>query len=189
MVALYLGLVHYPVYNKNGDKIVSAITTLDLHDLARLCATYGLRRYFVINPLTDQQILARRVIEHWTQGYGATYNKDRKEAVEGISVVSSVGDAAEAVRESEGEFPLIMATDASRQKKNEIGFQSARKIVTDGHPVFLLLGTAWGLHREVLEQADFVLEPIEGPGHYNHLSVRTAAAIILDRLLTPRSDI
>jgi hypothetical protein len=34
-----------------------------------------------------------------------------------------------------------------------------------------------------MEQADYILEPIYGPGEYNHLSVRSAVAIILDRLL------
>ncbi|MFO7784786.1 MAG: tRNA (guanosine(37)-N1)-methyltransferase TrmD, partial [Desulfatiglandales bacterium] len=68
---LYIGLVHYPVYNKNGDTIASAVTTLDLHDLARLSATYGLKRFFIITPLEDQQELVERVIRHWTTGHGA----------------------------------------------------------------------------------------------------------------------
>ena len=36
---------------------------------------------------------------------------------------------------------------------------------------------------DVFARADMVLEPIVGAGKYNHLSVRGAAAIILDRLL------
>ena len=49
-------------------------------------------------------------------------------------------------------------------------------------PHLLVFGTGWGLAPEVIERADLVLEPICGPTDYNHLSVRSAAAIILDRL-------
>jgi hypothetical protein len=180
---LYLGLVHYPVYNKHGETIASAITTLDLHDLARLSATYGLRRFYVITPLTDQQELAERVIQHWTEGYGAAYNRDRKEAMQGIAVVPSLEDAVTAVQTAEGARPYLMATDASRHEEEEIDVQAAREILESGRAVILLLGTAWGLHRLVLERCNAVLEPIEGVGPYNHLSVRTAAAILLDRLV------
>ena len=82
----YIGLLHYPVYNRGGDIIASAITNLDLHDLSRLAKTYGARRFYVINPLTDQQDLAKRICRHWVSGYGAQYNKDRQEAMSLISV-------------------------------------------------------------------------------------------------------
>jgi hypothetical protein len=49
-------------------------------------------------------------------------------------------------------------------------------------PYLLLLGTGWGLSDDCFEAADFILEPIAGAGTYNHLSVRSAAAILLDRL-------
>ena len=39
---------------------------------------------------------------------------------------------------------------------------------------------------EAFARADVVLEPIRGTGDYNHLSVRSAASIILDRLLGQR---
>ena len=45
-----------------------------------------------------------------------------------------------------------------------------------------MLGTGWGLTDEIMSMADVTLEPILGPTDYNHLSVRSAAAIILDRL-------
>lgn len=182
MATLYLGLVHHPVYNKNGDKIASALTTLDLHDLARLCKTYGLKRYFVITPLEDQRELAERVIRHWTKGYGARYNRDRKEAVQEVSVVPDLNRALRDIEGVEGERPLTMATDAAPQE-NALDYAAARGILARDRAVLLLLGTAWGLHQDVLRGVDFVLEPVTGAGEYNHLSVRTAAAVIVDRLL------
>jgi hypothetical protein len=46
----------------------------------------------------------------------------------------------------------------------------------------LVLGTGWGLTPEILSRGDVYLEPISGVESYNHLSVRAAAAIMLDRL-------
>ncbi|SVE60327.1 uncharacterized protein METZ01_LOCUS513181, partial [marine metagenome] len=33
---VHLALVHYPVYNKNGETITSSVTTLDVHDILRV---------------------------------------------------------------------------------------------------------------------------------------------------------
>ena len=50
----------------------------------------------------------------------------------------------------------------------------------------LIFGTGWGLTREILDRCDDLLEPVRGTGDYNHLSVRSAASIILDRLRNGR---
>ena len=41
MPRLYLALVHYPVVNRRGEVIVSALINLDLHDIARAAKTFG----------------------------------------------------------------------------------------------------------------------------------------------------
>jgi hypothetical protein len=179
---LYVGLVHYPVYNRNRQKIASAITTLDLHDIARLARTYGVRRFFAITPLEDQQRLAERVRLHWTEGYGARYNRDRKEAIELVTIVPSLEQAIGSIEEWEGETPLSIATDAARRKERSVSYREARGIIEQGRVVILLFGTAWGLDASVIARADRVLDPIFGRTAYNHLSVRSAVAIILDRL-------
>ncbi|HEN20391.1 MAG TPA: RNA methyltransferase [Desulfobacteraceae bacterium] len=179
---LYIGLVHYPVYNKNHETIASAISTWDLHDIARVARTYDARQFIVITPLEDQKDLAEKVVRHWTEGYGANYNIHRKEAIELVSVVSSLSLAMDAISEIERERPLLIATDASEWKERLASFEQTRNIINEGKAVFLIFGTAWGLDKEVLAQADYVLEPIWGRKTYNHLSVRSAAAIILDRL-------
>lgn len=185
---LYMSLVHYPVYNKHRSVICSAVTTMDLHDLARLGATYGLKGFFVVTPLRDQRALAERVKRHWTEGYGAEYNAHRKQAFKRMRFSSSVKETIEAVAGFEGTAPLCIATDASRRARACIGYRQARDMVTLGKPVLLFLGTAWGLTDEVLDESDYLLEPIHGPTRYNHLSVRAAAAIILDRLAAPQQD-
>jgi tRNA (guanine37-N1)-methyltransferase len=181
-VRLYIGLVHYPVYNKNRQRIASAITTFDLHDLSRLARTYGVKRFFVINPLEDQQRLAERVLRHWAVGYGATYNRYRKEAIELIRVVPSLEDSIREIIEMEGETPLLIATDASRRAEEGLTYREAVDIIHSKKVVHLLFGTAWGLDADLINNVDYILDPVEGGTDYNHLSVRAAAAIILDRL-------
>ncbi|MCD6561072.1 MAG: RNA methyltransferase [Deltaproteobacteria bacterium] len=183
---LYIGLVHYPVYNKNSKIIASAITTVDLHDLSRLARTYNARKFFVITPLEDQQLLVEKVIRHWTKGYGARYNPNRKEAIELVAVSPSLEQTIEKIIEFEGKTPLIIATDASKENGRYISYEKARSIVFNDDVVILIFGTAWGLDKTVLNQADYVLDPVSGRMGYNHLSVRAAAAIILDRLAGAR---
>jgi tRNA (guanine37-N1)-methyltransferase len=179
---LYMGLVHYPVYNKNAERIASAITTFDLHDLSRLARTYGVKKFFVINPLEDQQRLAERILRHWAVGYGATYNRHRKEAIELIGIVPTLEESMEEIEETEGEASILIATDASRQPDRSISYTDLRKMIDSERVVHLIFGTAWGLDPEIIRRSDYVLEPVEGGTDYNHLSVRSAAAIILDRL-------
>jgi hypothetical protein len=83
----------------------------------------------------------------------------------------------------EGHKPLIIATDAKKQKTGSLTYRRAVEIIDTESVVTIIFGTAWGLDKEVVNQADFILDPVEGGTNYNHLSVRTAAAIILDRLV------
>ena len=180
---LYIGLLHYPVYNKNYETIASAITTFDLHDLSRLARTYDARGFFVITPLEDQQRLAERVLRHWIAGYGARYNRFRKEALELAVTSPSLEASVEEITRIEGQRPLVIVTDASRkQGARSLNYAQGRDLLEAGRVFFLIFGTAWGLDEEVLNRADYVLDPVEGRKGYNHLSVRAAAAIIMDRL-------
>ncbi len=179
---LYVGLVHYPVYNKNYQVIASAVTTVDLHDIARVARTYGVRKFFVITPLVDQQMLVERVRKHWTDGYGARYNQDRQEALKLVSVVLSLEEAVKTIAASEGETPLIIATAASKHNNRSISYHKARSLIENEKVVVLIFGTGWGLDSSVMKRADYILDPVSGKTDYRHLSVRSAASIILDRL-------
>jgi hypothetical protein len=183
-LSFYIGLLHYPVYNRKGDIIASAITNLDLHDLARLARTYGARRFYVITPLTDQQDLAKRICSHWVSGYGAEYNRDRKEAMSLIAVVPTLEASVAEIKEREGERPILIATDAGRDGRERVTYPLAREIITIQRVTMILFGTAWGMAKELIGKVDYCLEPIFGVSDYNHLSVRTAAAVTLDRLFS-----
>ncbi len=181
-VSLSIALVHHPVRNKRGETIGSAVTNLDLHDIARAARTYGVERYFVTTPYSEQQDLVAEIVGHWREGYGATYNPARKEALEIIRVADSLDEAVAALTELHGKRPLVVATSAQEQGRL-LGFDALQQLLAAGRPVLLVFGTAHGLTPEVIDTVDAMLPPLQGKTTYNHLSVRSAAAIILDRLL------
>jgi hypothetical protein len=181
-----IALIHYPVYNKHRQVVATAITNLDLHDIARTARTFGLHRYYVVTPLDEQRQLAERIASHWLDGWGATYNPMRKEALELIRIVASLDAVLEEIGQSFGRPAKVVATGAVG-RAGSIGSDALATMVADtSQPYLLLMGTGWGLADEVFEQADLVLAPIRGGNGYNHLPVRSAAAIILDRLLGTR---
>ncbi len=183
MAKVYLALVHYPVYNKRMDVVATAVTNLDVHDIARSSCTYGIAQYFIVHPVASQQAVVQEITAYWQDGYGAAYNPDRKTALALISVQESIEDVIAAIKASEGVAPWVVTTDARLYEKT-VGYQTLRRqIETDERPVLLLFGTGWGLDKAVMERSDAILRPIYGPVEYNHLSVRSAVAIILDRLL------
>lgn len=179
---LSIALVHYPVVDKNGQTVTSAVTNLDLHDIARASKTYGVETFYVVTPLAEQQQLVRRIIEHWVDGYGATYNPQRKAALALVKLMDSLGAVREEIAGNAGVAPRVIAT-SSRRRDNLLGFDTCRQMVEDRVPTLLVFGTAWGLEEGCIKEANYLLEPIMGIGNYNHLSVRSAVSIILDRLV------
>jgi hypothetical protein len=179
---LYLALIHYPVLSKNDEIIASAVTNLDLHDIARAARTYGVKGFYVVTPLEDQHTLVGRIRDHWTQGEGARYNPQRGEALALIETKTSFDDVCNAIQTRERCRPHVIATSA-RIVSGSIGYQQLRDMLTAGDPCVLAFGTAWGLAEEFMRAADHVLDPITGASDYNHLAVRSAVAIVLDRLV------
>ena len=182
ITTLNIALIHHPVVNKIGEVIGSAVTNLDIHDIARTARTYGIARYFISTPYEDQQHLVRELIAHWQTGHGATYNPARKEALNIVQLTQSLEEVLETLTKRYGKRPLIVATSALL-RENSISYQDLGQKIIDGEPVLLLFGTAHGLAPEILQVTDVTLPPIKGGTDYNHLSVRSAASIIIDRLL------
>ena len=180
---VYLALLHYPVYDKNGQVVTTAVTNMDIHDIARSGRTYGIRGFFVVTPVKPLQKLALKIIEHWQVGYGSEYNVTRKEALALAHICDTLDDAVVAIDRDTGEKPALVVTSA-RGAEHCTSFEALRDMLNRKTcPFLILFGTGWGLTETIFSRADYVLEPIAGGGDYNHLSVRSAAAIILDRLL------
>lgn len=180
---IFIGLVHHPVYNKHLEVITTSVTNLDIHDIARCAITYAVENYYIIHPSAIQQQLVKEIIGHWRTGYGATYNPDRKIALERVKINNSLTEVkAEISKNFSG--PLYLITTDAREYPHTIGYQELRVLLAENREAnyLLLFGTGYGITREMMLEADYVLEPIRGRGEYNHLSVRSAVSIILDRI-------
>jgi hypothetical protein len=178
-----IALVHYPVLDAKQAIVTTAITNLDVHDLARSARTYGVSDYFIVHPITAQRDLLARICEHWRDGAGGKRIPDRKLALELVRPVATLEEAYDALG---GRAEIEMWVTAARALASPVSLKEAReKLLEPGKPVLLVFGTGWGLAPEVIDAADALLEPVrarETTG-YNHLSVRAACAIVLDRLL------
>ncbi|HDK43938.1 MAG TPA: RNA methyltransferase [Desulfobacteraceae bacterium] len=181
-VRLDVALIHYPVVNRSGEIIGSAVTNLDLHDIARAGCTYGVDTYWVVTPFARQRELAEEIVRHWTEGYGGSVNPDRKQALSLIRVCADLDEVLAGTARKWGRKPLVLATCARRQQ-NTLSYAAVRQQVHQGEPLLLLFGTAWGLAPAALAAVAATLPPLRGGGEFNHLSVRSAVAVILDRLL------
>ncbi|MCA9605887.1 MAG: RNA methyltransferase [Myxococcales bacterium] len=176
----WVALVHHPVVDRAGEVITTAVTNLDVHDIARSARTYGIAGYFVVTPIEAQRTLVERILSHWKDGPGARRVPERSEALGRVQVVDSIEEAVARVVAAEGRAPLTIVTSARRGPRTS-GYREVAHELGD-RPGLLLFGTGHGLAPSVMEAADRVLAPIEPGSDYNHLSVRAAVAITLDRL-------
>jgi hypothetical protein len=184
-----IALVHYPVLDGQGAIVTTAVTNLDVHDLARSARSYGCSDYFVVHPIAAQRELVERIRHHWTEGSSARRIPDRREALSVLRVVDSLEAVVDAIAgTSGGRSGVDVWATAARRLGEPLAFAEARtRLSGEGKPVLVVFGTGWGLAPGVVEGADALLEPVRGEREeYNHLSVRAACAIVLDRLLGKR---
>jgi hypothetical protein len=180
---VYIALLHHPVYNKRKEVVSTCITGFDLHDIARSALTYGIKKYYVVNPLPAQREFAGRILAFWMDEGSMQFNWTRAEAFKLICVKESLEEAVEEITKAEGQRPKVIATSAKPQGKKVESRKLKVEIRGSNTPYLILFGTGWGMAEEIFDKADGILEPINGNPEYNHLSVRSATAIILDRLL------
>jgi hypothetical protein len=178
----YLALVHHPVLDRAGDEVTTSVTNLDVHDIARSSRTYGLRGYFVVNPIEAQRPVVQKIIEHWSTGAGVKRFPERTEAIALVRVARSIEEAIAEIEQQEGETPRLVATSAKGGADRSSYAEEVRELEKEDRPTLLLFGTGHGLSPSVLQRCDAILAPIDGPTEFNHLSVRAAVAITLDRL-------
>jgi hypothetical protein len=182
MRSLHTALVHYPILDAQGGIVTTAITNLDIHDIARSSRSYGCESYFLIHPVAAQRELVERIQGHWREGASGKRIPDRKTALEIVRCVPTLEDLFAAF--GGREHVELWATSARREGIAVTTYREARALLTgEGKPVCLLFGTGWGMPRSILDGCDRLIEPIaSAASSYNHLSVRAAAAISLDRL-------
>lgn len=181
---IYVALLHYPVYDKNHQVVTTAVTNMDIHDISRAGKTYGVQGVYIVTPVKPLQKLALKIIDHWELGYGSQYNVTRKDALALARISDSLDDTIINIEKETGHKPLIVVTsarDTGTPRTSFVALQDMLQTITQ--PFLVIFGTGWGLTETIISQADYVLEAVEGDSDYNHLSVRAAAAIILDRLL------
>jgi tRNA (guanine37-N1)-methyltransferase len=190
--SLFLCLLHSPVLDKAGKPGTVSLTNLDIHDMCRVSRSYELGGAIFATPLEDQRELGRRLLEHWTSGAGARANPDRASALRLGRMAEGLDGAAAWVEAQTGLAPRVAATSARSHWRPKRGGRlkaiaftppaDIRRWLAQG-PVLLVLGTGHGLAPEVISRADAVIGPVRGFSAYNHLPVRAAAAILVDRLL------
>jgi hypothetical protein len=176
-------LLHDQMVDKTGKLVTTSLTLIDLHDIARSCRTFNVNKFYIAHPSPHLRELAHTLKSHWNDGFGSTYNPNRKEALDHVQIVSSLDEAIGRIDLETGQLPKLISTSA-KDGGERIKFEECRSMIRENSsPYLLMLGTGWGMCEELLSRADLFLEPIKGPGQYNHLSVRSALAILLSRLV------
>jgi len=180
--SLNVALLHDGMVDKTGRLVTTSVTLIDVHDISRSSRTYGAEALFVAHPSQTIRALVRTIKKHWDGDFGSTYNPNRQDALGILDIVTDLDEAIMKIEQRSGKLPKIIATSA-RDGDDRISYTAMQEIFSsEGGSYLLIFGTGWGMGTELMERADYVLNPINGPSNYNHLSVRAACAIILDRL-------
>ncbi|HHZ15637.1 MAG TPA: RNA methyltransferase [Candidatus Cloacimonetes bacterium] len=181
MASLHIALIHYPVLNKAAEQICSSLTNLDIHDIARLSLFYGVTNYWIVHPQPEQQKLLSTILDFWNNSRDLPYNPSRSEALGLIKHTRNFDSLIDDITTQEATRPTIISTTARTMPK-QISFNKLKTLHQSPRPLLLVFGTAYGLDDEIHSRADHILAPLTGAGDYNHLSVRSAVAVILDRI-------
>ncbi len=173
-------LSHSGCKGKDGRPLTTSLTTIDVHDIARSCRTYDVMNFYVVHPHPEMHEILRAIVSHWDEGAGAALNPDRKEALSVVKPVYTFAEVVEDVEKRTGKKPYLVGTTA-KLKENAASVESLKKNVYKTLPLCIILGSGYGLSDEFLAGMDAVMRPLRPGAQYNHLSVRAAAAITLDR--------
>jgi hypothetical protein len=185
---VYIALMHTLVVNRHGERVTTAVTNMDIHDISRSARTFGIQGYFLVTPIEDQHELVGRILSHWRTERSRAYHPDRVQAVSLVRMARSFSEVKAAIESEHQQGPEVVLTDA-RPLPNAISYADYRRELSNpgrgGKPVLLVFGTGWGMSEAFYPEVHRILAPVCGPESsqgYNHLSVRSAVGIILDRL-------
>ena len=178
-----VALVHHPVTDRTGAVVTTSLTNFDLHDIARSVATYGLAGFYVVTPIEAHRAKCAAIAEVWREE-GKDY---RLAALARVRAVPSIADAVADLGD-----PVVVATTASPDRFAAAPRVSPAELLRAVHGTerewLLLFGTGWGLVDSMIPEVSRVLAPISGRPAWNHLSVRSAVAVVLDRLFGLRDS-
>lgn len=181
---VFIALLHYPAMDKEGKIIVTSFTTMDLHDIARPARAYEINRYYIVQPIDAQRLVIKRQINYWLSEEGKKANPTRHEVVKLARLAYTLDEVIEDIERERGRRPVLVGTDA-RTYPNTVKYSElAKEIEKRDRDWLILFGTGHGIPPDLMNTFDYILEPIYGAGDWNHLSVRNAVAIILDRLFS-----
>ncbi len=186
-------LLHYPMLNRKGETVATSITNIDLHDISRSSRTYEVDATVFVTPIPEQKQLIERILGYWDQGKTREWHPDRNDAFSRFRLFSSFDETLAFVHQhAGGEIEVVMPDARDLPGVTQVSAASIRERwenePTPGAKV-IVFGTGWGIAPEFFSKVDTFTKPIFGPlgrDGYNHLSVRAAAAILLDRLLGER---
>ena len=184
MADLFLALLHHPVLDKNGQIVTTAVTNMDIHDIARSACTYGVRRFFVVTPVRALRALSEKIIEHWETGYGSTYNAHPQGGPGPGGIEPDLDGALVAIERETGKRPDAGRHLGPRRRPTRCGFAALRpQLASSAGPHLLVLrhrlGPGPGGHgaRRPAPRAGRSARP---PTTTSRCA--SAAAVILDRL-------
>ena len=186
----HLALVHHPVSDRTGKIVTTSLTNFDIHDIARSTMTYGLAAYHIVTPVTSQREKAQHIANLWLDENELPRKPpatgSRAGAMRLVRTADSIETVLAELTAEYGVAPLVVATSARAESFPAAARRTPEQLLAEAsiapEPLLLLLGTGWGLADHLIPSVSRLLAPIEGRSDWNHLSVRSAGAILLDRL-------
>ncbi len=181
---VFIALLHYPAMDREGNLIITSFTTMDLHDIARPARAYEVNSFYIVQPVDAQRLVIKRQIDYWLSDEGKKANPTRYEIVQMVRLKYTFEEVVEEITERRGRRPLLVGTDA-REYQGAVRYRELEERIHKREDDFLIVfGTGYGIPPDMMRTFDMILEPVKGAGEWNHLSVRNAVAVILDRLLS-----
>ena len=138
----YAVLMHGQVLS-GPDRVegTTSVTSIDIHDIARSAKTFGIKQFFIVTPLKDQQKIVQKLLDFWQKGIGITYNPKRHDALKDVRIVSHFDDVIKIIEKQEKSDPLIMTTSARTSHYGRSIFFGDQSVVWETkRPVLFVFG-------------------------------------------------
>ena len=108
----YVALLHHPMVDRHGKTVTTAVTNLDIHDIARSCRTYGVEKYFIVNPEEEQRRIVQAILGHWHEEISKVYHPARAEALRLVEFQSTFEEVYNDISRRHGCKPFVLMPDA-----------------------------------------------------------------------------